>query len=126
MNTIEQAKKLLESSDIEQAKKLLLDMAESTPDDVSVWILLCGIATRTQDWELGAISFGRLVKLRPASSLATSGLVQSYVNLDRHEEAMGEIERFRLASDLDSEEAQIVMDEHKRVEELILKRGKPA
>jgi len=124
MNTVEQAKKLLESGDIDQARKLLLDMAKSAPDDVSVWMLLCGIATRTQDWELGVISFGRLVKLRPASSLATSGLVQSYVNLDRHEEAIDEIERFKTAADLDSEEARIVIDEHKCVEELIEKRGK--
>lgn len=124
MNTVEQAKKLLESDDIEQAKKLLLDIAKSTPDDASVWMLLCGISTRTQDWELGVISFDRLVKLRPASSLATSGLVQSYMNLDRHKEALNEIERFKSTADLNSEEARIVMDEHKRVENMIAKKGK--
>lgn len=123
MNTLEQAKKLLESGDIDQARKLLLGMTRSTPDDISIWILLCGISTRTQDWELGVISFGRLAKLCPASSLATSGLVQSYVNLDRHKEAIYEIERFKSVLDPSSDEARIVMKEHNRIEELIAERG---
>ena len=119
MNRIEQAKKLLESGNIQQGRQLLLDMATAEPENASVWLLLSGIATRKKDWELGVISFSHLVALRPSSGLASSGLVQSYMYLGRYEDVLDEIERFRSTADVGREEVQIVMEEHMGIVELI-------
>lgn len=120
MNAIEQAKKLLEENEIEEARRLLLDIAGSAPDTASAWLLLSGIATRTGDWDLGVKSFGELVRLRPASSLASSGLVQSYANLGRKDEALSEIRRFKSAADPTNDEARTVIDEHDQVAKRLL------
>lgn len=123
MNSIEQAKNLLEAGNIKQGRMLLEDITNFDPDNVSAWLLLCGISTRTQDWELGAHCFKHLTHLRPSSSLASSGLVQSYMNLNRCNEVLEEIKRFQAVANLDNEEVRIVMKEHQRVMELITRKA---
>jgi len=121
MNTIEEAKNLLEQGDIQQGRQILLGITKAEPDNSSAWLLLCGISTRTQDWELGILSFRNLVNLRPRSALASSGLVQSLMESNRPKEALKEIQRFRSIADSESEEVQIVLQEHRGIEEKINK-----
>ncbi len=113
--TIEKAKDLLEKGDVEQGKEILLNIARGNPTDVRAWLLLCGISTRTSNWTLGLESFEQLVKLRPSSSLATSGLVQCYLNSGKYSEALSEIERFKNISKPENDEVQTVLDEHKKI-----------
>ncbi len=112
---IENAKKLLDAGDINEAKELLLTISRSNPSEYSVCILLCGISTRTNDWILGKDSFEHLVKLRPSNSLASSGLVQSYWKLGDYDKALQEIDRFKDNADLTNESAKNVLEEHKQV-----------
>ncbi len=116
MNTLEKAKELLEAGNTDQARDLLIQVAEDEPNSPSAWLLLCGIASRNSDWELGAHSFGNLSRIRPSSPLASSGLVQSYIGLGRNSDALKEIERFRAALNPDDEDVQGVLDEYARIE----------
>jgi tetratricopeptide (TPR) repeat protein len=117
--TLEKAKSILESGDIEQATELLLTIIQADDSNVGAWLLLCGISTRTQNWPLGVKSFGQLVRLRSTDCLASSGLVQSYYKLGEYEKSLDEIDRFKNAADKSKENVQLVMEEHKKVADKI-------
>jgi len=113
--TIDKAKALLEQDEIQQAQELLLSIVHDDNSNAGAILLLCGISTRTKNWALGADSFEHLVNLRPKSGLASSGLVQSYFNLGRYDDALKEIERFKANADTESAEAKAVLSEHQKV-----------
>ncbi len=117
--SLEKAKLMLNKGEILEASKLLLDMVEKDPKSSSAWLLLCGIATRTQNWELGVKSFSGLAKLRPSSHLASSGLVQSLYNSDRHVDTLKEIKRFKSVADINLENDRDVMVEHQKIADVI-------
>lgn len=115
MMNIDKAKSLLESGDIEQAQKLLLEITNNDKNNYSGWMLLCGIASRTENWQLGAKSFGQAVKLKPSNCLVSSGLVQSFLKLDQKKDALMEIERFKLIADNDAEDVKSVLKEFEKI-----------
>lgn len=117
--TIKKAKRLLELGDIESARQHLLQLADDHQDDASIWLLLSGIASRTEDWELGRISFGKLVEIRPSSGLASSGLVQCLYKLRRYDEAINEIDRFAGIANRHDETDCAVLEEHNNVRKRI-------
>lgn len=119
--SIERAKKYLESNETELAKKLLLEIIESDKKNISAILLLCGISTRTQDWNLGSDIFRTLSQIRPKDSLASSGLVQSLFNLSKFDEAIDEMNRFREATDNSTEENKIVLKEYEKIHKEIEK-----
>jgi len=119
---IEVAKALLEKGDVDGATKLLLDVAHQNPSDVNVWLLLGAVSTRTSNWILGEQSFSKLVQLKPSSPLASSGLVQSYYELGKYDDALSEINRFRSELDFDNPDARVVLAEQDKMVEKIKSR----
>lgn len=120
--TLQKAKALLESGNLEEAREHLLQAARNDMHNPSIWLLLSGIASRTNDWELGLKSFKRLSAIRPSSRLASSGLVQCMYNLGLYEDAIVEIDRFRGVADKADENDQSVMNEHQAIRDRILKQ----
>lgn len=112
--TIEKAKELLMLGEVDKAERILLNLARSDKNNVSAWLLLCGISMRKKNWTLGVESFEYLVALRPTNPLASSGLVQSYFNTGQYEEALKEITRFSESGNFESEDAKIVLNEHQK------------
>lgn len=110
--TIEEIKELLEAGEIGKARALLIGRVQDDPDDHRAWLLLAGIATRSEDWTLGESAFTALVRLRPLDGLASSGMVQSLVKQGRHPEALDEIERFRRVADRSKASSDAVLQEH--------------
>ena len=102
---------MLTAGQIEEGTDLLLNKVEAEPQNKSAWLLLCGVASRTQNWNLGLKSFGALVKLRPSSGLASSGLVQSFCENKRFTEALEEIERFKKVADVANDNDKSVLAE---------------
>jgi len=121
---ISDALKFLESNDIKSGKDLLLKVVETNPSNVSAWKVLCGIAIRTSDWDLGILSFKQLAELIPNSCLASSGLVKCYMENGESQKAIDEINRFKLNSNFtDDEETKIVLEEHHNIAQSIKMKG---
>jgi predicted Zn-dependent protease len=109
---IEVIKELLESGQADNARAFLLDLVEENPEDHRAWLLLAGIANRSEDWALGRKVFSALVRLRPSDGLASSGFVRSNLEQGCHQEAIDEIERFRFAADRSKPSSDAVLKEH--------------
>lgn len=91
---LQDVKSLLESGNIDGARESLLKIVSGRPKDARPWLLLSGIAIRSEDWVLGIFSFGELVELRPQDHFSSSGLVHCLFEEKRYEEAISEIDRF--------------------------------
>lgn len=114
---LEDIKAALEAGKIDEARDCLLAIVESDPNETRAWLLLAGVAVRSEDWQLGARTFDALVALRPADCLAPSGLVECLVKLGRNSEALAEIDRFASWADDRKSNDRIVLDEQKAIAE---------
>lgn len=109
---IEDANRMLEGGDMDAARSCLLALASDQPRDARVWLLLAGIATRSEDWLLAKRAFMKLVDLRPADGLASSGLVHCLVREENYSDAIVEIDRFISVADPSKEGDRATINEH--------------
>lgn len=112
---LNEIKKMLESGDIDAARFHLIDIVKADRNQPRAWLLLSGIAMRTDDWNLGVQAFRALVELRPNDSLSSSGLVQSLFKLERYTEVMDEINRFDAVADRENAADCAVLLEHNEI-----------
>ena len=113
--SIDEIKGLLEAGEIDRARAMLVELTDSAPGEARAWLLLAGIATRSQDWVLGETAFTALTRLRPSDALASSGLVASLVELHHYDRAREEIARFGRAADRSKASSDAVLQEHQEV-----------
>ena len=111
----EKAIRLLEEGNLDEAKALLDTWCEREPENWTAWILLSGIASRTDDFSLGIRSFKNMIRIWPSSALASSGYFGCLVHADEQEFAQKEMIRFKAAADLGDEMSRDVLTEQTEV-----------
>ncbi|MGO1070270.1 tetratricopeptide repeat protein [Lysobacter sp. CA199] len=120
---IPEIKSLLEAGAIDTARARLLELVEFDPQEVRAWLLLSGLAFRTDDWPLAEKAAAALVELRPSDGLASSALVSCLVNAGRYPHAEKEIVRFNAIADGSGPNHQVVLQEHRATLERIRSLG---
>jgi len=107
--------RLLEDGNLDEAKALLDTWCEREPENWTPWILLSGIASRTDDFSLGLRSFKNLIRIRPSSAIASSGYFSCLVHADEKEFAQKEMIRFKAAANVENEMSRDVLKEQAEV-----------
>jgi predicted Zn-dependent protease len=95
----EQAVRYRDQGCLDEASRLLEELAEQNPEDPVVALLLAGIFFDVQRFGDARALFAKIVHLKPKSELASRGLFHSLWKLERHDEAFDEMRRFLAIAD---------------------------
>ncbi|MBA0225839.1 tetratricopeptide repeat protein [Stenotrophomonas maltophilia] len=116
---IRSAKLLLESGDLDGARKQLLEIVERDPSSERAWLLLVGLGFRTNDANLSLQALRQLEKTRPRDAFVVSGLVDCLIQLERYGEAKEVIRAFSDAAVPGIPAHDTVLQEHRRALQFI-------
>lgn len=117
--TIDKAKSYLSNGEVAAAREHLLGLVDDGLGSNEIWLLVAGIAIRSEDWALGLRAFSELVRLRPRSALASSGLAKCLSELSMRREVLDEIDRFSRVADVEQACDIAVLEEHESLKRRI-------
>ena len=110
--------KLLEECKYSIAIEKIESWIVSDANNWTPWVLLSGIALKTNDFELGERAFKKMVSLRPDSSIASSGYFECLFQLGDLEAAENEMIRFASNSDSSETSKLVKMEQKEKIDSL--------
>jgi len=113
--------KMLENGEIDSARQILTDRVRVDIDDISSWRLLSRIYLQTKSYADAIISYGHWVRLDPVNPIASSGIVECLLAMNKNDDVLAEIKRFEGIASGESIGDQAVLRSHSEIRARISK-----
>jgi len=104
---LEQARSLAESGKKEEARMCLLNLLKEEPENVAALLMMGGSYFEGSDFKEAKLVFQQLIKINPGSGLYSIALFNAHWRLNETDKALGEIRRFVLIADKETEKKTI-------------------